>query len=145
MIAAYFKDRKYYDSLIPQLKEIQKIVKESGTMSCGRYETDWGFYLIQEGNTYPAGDGVFESHKRYLDVQCLAEGREWLEWQDIDRLELKEAYSDEKDVQFMLGNGNFTEIYPDMFYVMFPEDGHKACCHKTESVRYRKVVAKIRL
>ena len=145
MIAAYFKDRSNYDALLPQLKEIEALAKECKTKPVGRYETDWGFYLVQEGTTYPAQEGVFESHRKYLDVQCLVEGHEYMEWQDLDKLELETPYSEEKDVQFMRGTGNLMEIQEGRVYVMFPADGHKACCHIEIPTAYRKLVAKIRL
>lgn len=145
MIIGYLNDWKTYERLLPMLEEIRKIALESGDKPAGRYETEWGFYMIQEGETYPAEEGVFESHKKYLDVQCLVDGFECMEWQDIRKLRTSEAYSEEKDVQFMHGSGNMSEICPGMFYVMFPEDGHKACCHVREAVTYRKVVAKIKI
>lgn len=145
MIIGYLADWKTYETLLPMLGEIQKIVLESGDKPVGRYETDWGFYMIQEGETYPVENGAFESHKKYLDVQCLVKGAECLEWQDVKRLRISEDYSEKKDVQFLHGTGNLSKITPGMFYVMFPEDGHKACCHIEEAAFYKKIVAKIKL
>lgn len=145
MIIGYLNDEETYGKMIPHLQEICRIVNESEGKPCGRYETDWGFYMIQEGETSPAVEGLFESHRKYADVQCLVKGCEYLEWQDCEKLLPEVPYSEEKDAQFWKGQGTQIEIHPGMFYVMYPRDGHKACCHVKEQTSYRKVVVKVKL
>ncbi len=145
MIIDYLENSIYYESLIPQLPEIQEIVNNCQDKPCGRYETEWGYYMIQEGTTNPVESNEFESHKKYIDIQCLVSGTECMEWQNITKLDLTKAYCGEKDLQMMRGEGWQVQITEGMFYVMFPEDGHKACCHREQPWMYKKVVVKIKL
>ncbi len=131
--------------MLPQISEIEELINRSENQSVGRYETAWGYYMIQEGQTTDLKQGVFESHCKYLDIQCLLKGKEYLEWQEIDKLERCSEYSDVKDVQYLNGCGNILLIEPGMCYIMFPEDGHKACGHTIQKSSYRKFVAKIEI
>lgn len=145
MIIGYLDDWKTYEKNIPQIEEIVKLAKESREKPCGRYETEWGFYMIQEGKTLPLREGSFESHQRYADIQCVLEGCEYMEWQDTKKLEPDVPYSEEKDIQFWKGEGSLMEISSGMFYMVYPRDGHKPGRHVDEEKEYRKMVVKIRL
>lgn len=145
MIVGYLENAKRYEKLIPVMEEIAEIVRSCDGKPCGRYETFWGFYSIQEGETIASAEGLFESHREYIDVQCLTEGTEYVEWQDIQYLDLKVEYSKENDYQLMSGSGSLVKISAGMFYVLLPEDAHKACRHVDKTMSYRKVVAKVRV
>ncbi len=145
MIIGYLDKWETYKRQLPQLEEIAEIVRTCKEREPGRYETDWGFYMIQEGETGFIEDKIFECHKNYIDVQCVAEGGEYMEWADIRKLASETEYSRENDVQFLKGQGSVCKVDTGMFYAVYPEDGHKPGCHIKEPIAYRKVVAKVRV
>lgn len=145
MIIGYLDQWENYKAQLPQLAEITEIVRICKGKRPGRYEADWGFYMIQEGETSAIEDKVFECHKNYIDVQCVIHGGEYMEWADIRELIPETKYSAENDVQFLKGQGSVCKVDAGMFYAVYPEDGHKPGCHMKEPIVYRKVVAKVRV
>ncbi len=132
-----------YRNLIAGMEEAYHFITSSSTLQAGKYQCGRGFSMVQEGITYPAEEGVFEFHKKYVDVIMLISGKEMLEWAPVQQLQISEEYDPERDIAIMKGRGNYIELQPGMFYILFPDDAHKACCHLTEPERYRKVVVKI--
>ena len=68
-------------------------------------------------------------------------------WEYADRAELavKTPYDPEADLEWLSGCGNRIQMKPGMFYLVYPDDGHKPCCHEKEQTSYRKVVVKIKI
>ena len=50
----------------------------------------------------------------------------------------------ESDAMFWKGMGSVLEVPAGVFYIAFPEDGHKPCCHKIKRSHYKKMVIKIK-
>lgn len=111
----------------------------------GRYEFSGGFALVQEGTTKPQEEGRFETHEKFLDIQVMLEGGEWMEWADASDLPLMVPYNAEKDIAWYGGSTAPIAINPNMFYIVFPEDAHKPCLQGSIPNVYRKVVLKCRL
>lgn len=132
-----------YESLIPGLCKVLKTITELPGYEEGRYELDKGFYMIQKGTTTHYKDGFFETHKKYLDIQILLAGREVLEWETCEKLPCIQQYNEGKDLCLYKGEGVRMNIRPGMFYILFPEDAHKACCHEDRSTEYVKAVVKL--
>ena len=68
-------------------------------------------------------------------------------WEYADRADLavKTPYDPEADIEWLSGCGNRIQMKPGMFYLVYPDDGHKPCCHEKEQTSYRKVVVKIKI
>lgn len=99
--------------------------------------------MIQKGTTVPSDTAVFETHEAFIDVQYLVAGQEVLEWNTPSKLDIVRPYDADKDVQLYRGNGMCMTVKPGTFYILFPEDAHKACCHQTIPTEYVKVVLKL--
>ena len=56
--------------------------------------------MIQEGETSAIEDKVFECHRNYIDVQCVAEGGEYMEWADIRALAPDTEYPGKRTCSF---------------------------------------------
>ncbi|GAB3008671.1 YhcH/YjgK/YiaL family protein [Niabella terrae] len=68
----------------------------------------------------------FECHRKYIDIQFCVSGVEEIGWKPIQRCLLeKEAYDEQKDVQFW---GDAPDTYftltSNQFVILFPEDVH---------------------
>jgi YhcH/YjgK/YiaL family protein len=103
------------------------------------------FGLEQVYRSKPRSEGFFESHRAYIDVQCIVEGEEFIEVLDISKLRLKEDRTPEKDVliydvpnettTLRLGAGDAA--------ILFPVDGHMPQILAGTSRLVRKVVVKV--
>jgi YhcH/YjgK/YiaL family protein len=102
------------------------------------------YVLVQEYITKPTGQGMWESHRKYMDVQYVVRGQERMGFANLCTMQLGE-YTPEKDFQAMTGAGNYVDVFAGSFAVFFPEDAHMPglCVNAPEQVR--KVVLKIRL
>lgn len=113
----------------------------------GKYpiQGDSVFALIQAPETAKREERLWESHKRYIDIQYLITGNEWIGFQNTDSLTIKEPYHTERDIAFYHDNGKgfFVPLEPESFVVCFPQDAHMPLvCENTPEV-IKKVVIKI--
>lgn len=142
MILDKIENYKTYIDIVKGIENGIQFIKNSDGLIVGRYEFDGGFALIQEGVTKPIEECVFETHRRYIDLQYIANGCEILEWAEQSDLEVISAYDEKKDIELKKGEGTQIEITKGLFYILFPNDGHKACCHIDNEKSYRKIVVK---
>lgn len=92
----------------------------------GRYALDGDqvYALVEHYTTRPREQGVWEAHRRYLDVQYVVEGLETIGYAHIASLSITQPYSLEKDRTLFAGTGDFLTVRAGTFLVFFPEDGH---------------------
>lgn len=147
MILDHIDRFEQYRRCIPEIGEVirfaQKVKKEN--LPAGKHSLQNGFVLIQEGTTHPFGEANFEVHRKYIDIQILISGEEYVEYADMQDLQTKVPFDEEKDLELMSGKGYKIRIKPDTFYILYPTDAHKPCCHETAPTPYKKVLAKIRI
>jgi YhcH/YjgK/YiaL family protein len=91
----------------------------------------------------------FETHRLYADIQLVVSGKELLEVRNREGMRTDEAYSAEKDIEFLDGDGREAHTiilaYPQAV-VLFPMDAHKPCIapdNKPDEVE--KIVVKVAL
>lgn len=147
MIIDTLEHFRYYQRCIPEIWDavrfVEKVKREH--LPEGRYPVGKGFAFVQEGVTHSFTEADFEIHRNYFDMQVLLEGREICEYTDVARLKEKSAYDPASDIQWLTGAGQKVEMTPGMFYIVYPTDAHKPCCHESEQTSYRKVVVKIKI
>lgn len=111
-----------------------------------QYAFDGGFIFFQTGQTKPLQKTQFESHKKFIDVQLLLKGAEYVALEDLSQLTTSIPYNSEKDVEkYDGGTNHFIKITEGMAYVCFPWDGHKAVFHLEESLSFTKAVIKLEI
>lgn len=102
------------------------------------------FAIVQDNITKPRAQGLWESHRKYIDVQFVAAGIEEMGIANILTLTVNKPYDEKTDCALYLGNGSFVTVPTGSFTVFFPEDGHipgSAINDKPSAVR--KVVVKV--
>lgn len=117
-------------------------------LACGRYEIDGSkvYAVISEYETRPASEKHMEGHRRYLDIQYLAEGTEAIGCAKVKDLPLIQAYSQEKDILFVSCEKEVPiPMAPGDFMILFPQDGHRPGCFVGGASHVRKAVVKIAL
>ncbi len=135
-----------YKKLIPDINKAVRTIKGLTEFKVGRYETNFGFYMLQEGETRPLKEALFETHNKYIDIQYIYEGEEVVEWADRACCLIAVLHDDEKDIAFFTAQEKDTIRFTakkGMCYIVFPNDAHKPCCHIDEPTQYKKVVFKL--
>ena len=147
MIIDAFENLKNYENLLPNLTAALNKMKSVKNWVAGeKHEFSGGFVFFQEGVTKPLAEAQFEAHKKYIDVQVVLEGAEYLAWNRIDDLIETAPYQSEKDVQKFQGKSlHSMKVSEGMAYVCFPWDGHQAVFHLEESLLYKKAVIKLEI
>lgn len=103
---------------------------------------------VDEVTTKPWREIRPESHRRYIDVQCVVSGRERVGATRSDGQQRIVEAQPEKDVYFYestVADEVVWEAVSGTVYVLYPEDIHRPCGAVNEPEMIRKVVVKVRL
>ena len=117
-------------------------------LELGKHVINDDFYLlVQKYDSKDPDKSRFESHKNYVDIQYVVEGKESIEIAPVTIMEVEEAYIPERDVEFykdteqaakfVLTNGGYA--------ILYPTDAHKPGVRVGESVPVKKYVGKVRI
>jgi YhcH/YjgK/YiaL family protein len=116
-------------------------------LAVGRHEIEGSdiFLLVQEYDSKPIDACKWEAHRKYIDVQCVASGVEYIDWAPLGACRVLE-YDSEKDFQD-LATDELTAVTmkPGRFLVLFPADAHRPCRAFKTPAPVRKLVLKIRV
>ena len=98
-------------------------------MADGKYTIADGITAnVQRYETKPVAECRPESHEKYVDIQYIVEGEEYMGWCPLSPdLQVSEAYDAAKDVGFFarLVPDSDIVLTPGAFAVLYPEDVHR--------------------
>jgi len=100
------------------------------------------YAMIQHYNTKPKAQGVWEAHRKYIDVQYVAQGVELMGYVNLKELKAGE-YNADKDFLLLEGAGNFVQMPAGTFVILTPEDAHIPGVAVDEPQPVKKVVVKV--
>lgn len=144
MIVDSIKHIRDYEALLPGIGAGMDFVEAHPSLAVGRYEFEGGYLMVQEGVTTAMGEGTYEAHRRYIDVQIILEGSEEVAWAERDGLDVVVAYDDAKDAERLDGPRDHSILVDEgMFWAALPHDAHRPCAHTDLAHRYRKIVMKL--
>jgi len=103
------------------------------------------YALVSEYQTKSLGQGQWEAHRRYLDIQCLISGEEKMGYAPLSGLKVTQVYDAEKDCLFLEGLGDFLVVKPKMFILFMPQDAHLPGLAVGVPSKVKKVVVKVRV
>jgi biofilm protein TabA len=111
----------------------------------GRHEIDGDrlFALVQEYQTRPPAECVWEAHRRYVDVQYMVQGTERMGYATIADMVPRVAYDADKDVAFFEPGTRFVTLSAGMFAIFGPNDVHSPGGAAGPPQAVRKVVVKV--
>lgn len=102
------------------------------------------YALVQDNTTKPREQGVWEAHRKYIDVQFVATGVEEIGYANIETLSVKKPYGDKDDYALFDGPGSFVTVPAGSFTIFFPADGHiPGLAVNGQPAAVRKVVVKV--
>jgi YhcH/YjgK/YiaL family protein len=144
-IERYVKiERRIKDSLY-LLKNIETL-----NLTPGKHNIDGDsfFYIVNEYETIPVDQGVYESHKKYLDIHSMIFGNELIGYSEADNLVLMNDYNLESDYSLYKGKNDGVlcrlNLSVGVFAIFFPGELHMPGIskHKTS---VKKIVFKIKI
>jgi YhcH/YjgK/YiaL family protein len=115
----------------------------------GRYEVDGeNLYLsVDEYDSKPEAQGRFESHRKYVDIQYIVSGREWIGVRELEGLKTETPYDVNKDIEFYYRTEMMTRLDMEAgtFAILWPHDAHMPCRMFDKPERVKKIVVKVRV
>lgn len=113
----------------------------------GRYELDGTnvYAMVQRYTTRKTGDAVWESHRKYIDVQYVHQGEEWFGYAALSEAPaVTTPYDEAKEAQFYAPGSLMLPLGAGKFAIFFPQDVHAPCLAANESPsEVVKVVVKV--
>lgn len=147
MIIDTLNHANLYAALTPRLAAGLEYLKKTDFthMEPGKYEIDGSalFALVQRYTSNPRENGKWEAHRRYIDIQFIAQGIECMGYANIDALTVSQPYSDKDDYLLFEGKGDFLTVPANTFVVFAPQDAHMPGLALTTPQPVTKVVVKV--
>ncbi|MEI6950166.1 YhcH/YjgK/YiaL family protein [Paraflavisolibacter sp. H34] len=84
----------------------------------------------------------WEAHKKYIDLQYVAKGKEKMGVAPVATATVINPYNEAKDVANFKTEGKFYIATPGTFFLFFPQDAHRPTI-KVDEPNEKKVVVKI--
>ena len=133
----YYPLHKHFKDVFEYLKEVKK---------------EDGKYVISEGNAWVNSpvkrdicSDIYETHRKFIDIHYVFSGNVIFGCCDASKLEVIEEYDEEKEYEFLKGQGNLIEMSEGDFIIVFPEDAHNIVVDFDKSKELVTVVAKVRI
>ncbi|MCW3804681.1 YhcH/YjgK/YiaL family protein [Plebeiibacterium marinum] len=147
MIIDSLDNVKHYRNLNARINKGLEFLEEVDfeNIEPGRYNIDGDevFALVQEYNTKNIEDAKPETHERYIDIQYVEKGSEYMGYAPLEDQEISEAYDPEKDLSFYKAQTSLIRVDEGMFAIFFPTDIHAPGIMIEESKPVKKVVIKV--
>ena len=150
MIIGEMRSKDYYLGIHPKMKQAFDFLEACFThdLEPGHHEIDGEdlYALVFHYDPQEKENPRYETHDRYIDIQCMVTGSEY-HWY-LPRCDLQEgtAYQADKDITFypFAGEGSRLAVKPGDFTIFFPQDGHLAGMTDGSENACTRVVVKIK-
>ncbi len=149
MIIDHIDNFSFYCGADKRLIAAFKFLREKNPdeMAAGKYEIDGSniYALVQSYETKPEENGVWEAHRKYIDIQYLASGTERMGYANLAAMTLCREYREEEDCLLLNGEGSFFLLKPKNFVLFMPQDAHMPGLAAAGPQAVKKVVVKVRI
>ena len=118
-----------------------------GEIADGRHEVegDDAYIMVSSYTTNPVNeDRRFETHRDYIDVQLLLEGKELVGFADKKDLAVTDPYRPDYELYGMIKEFDKVILTEGKFVVIYPSEPHAPGLAAEEPQSVRKVVIKIK-
>ena len=151
MIVSYFNSKEFegikkseplFEKAFDALKELLRTSPENG-----RHEVagDDAYIVVSEYETNPINeDRRFETHREYIDIQLLLEGREVIGFAKRDALEVTDEYRPDYELYGMIEDFDKVVLEKGKFVVIYPNEPHAPGLALNAPERVKKVVVKVK-
>lgn len=114
-------------------------------LELGKYEIEGDaiFAILQAYDSKEEQNCKLEAHKKYIDIQFLVEGQEYIGVEPLMNQEILEDKLESNDVVFYKGTAPKMKLDSGSFMVFFPTDVHAPGIKVATSEKVVKVVVKV--
>lgn len=149
MIKDRLANAKIYYNLSENLKKgfIWLESTDLNRLEDGQYNID-GENVYASIQTYQTkADANYESHRKYIDIQYIIDGKEKIGVTDLGNCTTCINYDENKDLEFynMNCNEEYIELSKGQFAIFYPHDAHKPSISIDEQTTVKKVVVKVKI
>lgn len=153
MIIDQLANAGFYQGLGPRIAAGLRFLTETDcrALAPGRHAIDGDsvYALVQEYQTRPRAAGIWEAHRRYIDIQFVADGAEIMGYAPVSNLAVQQVYDIEKDFELFGGPapgiGEFFRAPTGAFAIFAPPDAHMPGLADGAPAAVRKVVVKVNI
>ena len=105
------------------------------------------FFIVKEYEPRLPENAGWETHREYLDIQYVMEGKELMGISTDNVLKVKDDYNQETDktTYYPTDKESTLKLWPGMFALLLPEDAHHPTLIDGQVTHNKKAVVKIRL
>jgi YhcH/YjgK/YiaL family protein len=147
MIVDTLDHSEQYISLHPRFQAAFAFLKNTDLHALpeGRLEIDGTnlFALTQNYQTKPVADGKLEAHRKYIDIQVVVSGEEYIGYAPLTGQAPVDPFNPEKDMGLYHGDANLIKISSGMFAIFYPHDAHLPCRQVQGPCAVKKIVVKV--
>ncbi|MEH7179302.1 YhcH/YjgK/YiaL family protein [Neobacillus vireti] len=150
MIVDHIRNVSFYKGLNEKFDKAFEYIQNTNLeqLEPGFYEMDGEelFFNLVEYETKSVEERVWETHKKYIDIQVIVEGNECIGYEHLDRLNIKEDYNEQDDISFWEGSLQSKVILEKGdFIICYPHDAHMAGMMVNGNEKVRKAVFKVKI
>jgi YhcH/YjgK/YiaL family protein len=147
MVIDTLENSSRYEALHPRFKAAFDFLRrpDIAATPLGRSELEGNalFALTQAYETKPIQEGKLEAHKKYIDIQFIVEGQEFMGYAPLTDQTAVQPHDNEKDVALYDGEAWFTLFRKGMFAIFFPQDAHLPSRFTEKPSTVKKIVLKV--
>ena len=145
MIIDVLEQSEKYISLHKDFKLVFDYLKNTNLneLECGIHELKGKdvFFNLQEYETKQTQK--LEAHKKYIDIQVVVDGEEYMGYTNINNTSITEEYDEARDVMFLDGKVDKVKADNKTFIIFYPEDAHMPALSIKEDKKVKKAIFKI--
>ncbi len=139
----------YFDKSQRLMKAISFAVDFDNTKPDGKYEIEGDaiFAIVMTYDTKIVNELKFEAHKKYIDIQLLLDGVEYMDISQDKGLVVDTPYSRQNDVVLFDQPKHSASVLlkPGNFAIVYPDDIHRPGRMVEQAGQVRKMVIKVRV
>jgi YhcH/YjgK/YiaL family protein len=136
----------YIEKLQDKNSNEYKSILNTKVDECNKIVLDENCFILEQAYiTKDKKDCLYESHKKYIDIQYMFEGDEIMEVENINNLEISKEYDVTLDYAKYLQSKKSSSllIKENEMAIFYPNDAHMPCMKIDENKKIIKVVFKI--
>ncbi len=139
---AFLYIEKLQDKNSSEYKSISNIKVDE----CNKIVLDENCFVLEQSYiTKDKENCLYESHKKYIDIQYMFEGDEIMEVENVNNLLITTEYNEELDYAkyAQSSSSSILKIRENEFAIFYPNDAHMPCIKIDENKKIIKAVFKI--
>ena len=150
MIKDKLKNAKTYYNLSQNLRKGLEWLEKTDLkkLKDGKYDIDSNNVYASVQTYETKIDASYEAHRKYIDIQYVIEGKEFIGITAIENCQTCIKYDEERDLEFFncLKEDEYQNLREGEFVILYPHDAHKPSIdYEGIKSQVKKVVVKVAL